>query len=58
MPSVKLTDKWRVVYNAQRRKITAKIGQITNDESAIQSIVRELPSTTSMTNLCVVHFYL
>lgn len=39
MPSVKLTDKWRVVYNAQRRKITAKIGQITNDESAIQSIV-------------------
>ncbi|KZV86591.1 hypothetical protein EXIGLDRAFT_840647 [Exidia glandulosa HHB12029] len=38
MPSVKLTEKWRVVYNAQRRKITAKIGQITNDEAAIQAI--------------------
>lgn len=38
MPTVKLTTELRTVYNAQRRKITAKIGQITNDESAIQTI--------------------
>ena len=39
MPSVKLETKLRLVYNAQRRKITAKIGQITNDEAVIQGIV-------------------
>ncbi|KAH7108227.1 GLE1-like protein-domain-containing protein [Auriculariales sp. MPI-PUGE-AT-0066] len=39
MPSVKLTDRLRVVYSGQRRKITAKIGQITNEETVIQGIV-------------------